>query len=495
MSRDAVTRRLVLKRSVATTVGLAQATLLAACGGTQTAVTTRTIVSSPSSSASITTAAPAVVAASATTALATSATATVATTATSSVAPKAIAPAGATHLQMLIEANPAGITLFQTKLLPEFSASHPGVTIDFGPGIDLTKLRTLFAGGTGPDLYTNGSAFVPAVAGGLAVDLGSRINQWGQLDDFFPASLVSSQWNGKQWGLPVMVAARTYMWRKDVLAQVGITAIPTTWDEVVDAARRTTTVTGQQIVRVGFNPPDPWLSFIQALLSTGKTLVRDGKVEFGGDEGMAVLQYMLDLNTAIRPAGATPPGGAEAAQYASGIVVNRWGNTAAIHDVSQYPSNDLAGIVVADPTVPSANGKYRMPVGDTITPTCLNFSDWVALGTQSKALDVAWAVLQYLVSPQPLLAYDETLYYQPPRKSVANQGFMQEPHLQQMVQVFAKYGQAQIRVPDQAFFIKTFTDMGTSVLSGKTDAKTALAEAARLIQGNVTQQGYTGTTL
>jgi multiple sugar transport system substrate-binding protein len=386
--------------------------------------------------------------------------------------------------------------LLQSRQFPAFTERHPGVTVDFNPGnLALDKLRTLAAGGSTPEIFMNGAAFAPAIADGkFAIALDDRIKQWGKLGDFFSNSLTASSWAGKQWGLPMMVANRTHMWRKNVLTEAGVAKTPATWDEVVDAARRSTKTDGATITREGNIKPDTWTYFVTSLLTVGKTLFRDGKAELSGAEGIAALEYALDIFRGIRPPGAAVPSGADGAKFATGALAHTWSNMNAVRDVTKSAPQDVDQIVIADPPAPGA-GKYRMPAADKIKPVSPNYSDWASVGATTKFQDQAWELVKFLVEPEQLLPYCESRYFQPPRKSIANQGFMKQPALQRMVEVFDKYGQAQIRVPDQAIFQKTLQEMGENVFSGKMSPKQATEEAARTLQNEVDKTGVKWTTL
>jgi multiple sugar transport system substrate-binding protein len=386
--------------------------------------------------------------------------------------------------------------LITGKLFPAFQSMHSGMTLEYNPGnLALEKLRTLAAAGETPEIYMNGAAFAPAIAdGGFAVALDARLKTWGKLPDFFPTSLHASSWNGKQWGLPMMIANRTHLWRKNVLSEAGISKVPATWEEAVDAARRSTRVADGVAQREGGIKPDGWAYFNSSILSAGKTLFRDGKAEFAGAEGIASLEYLADLFAGIRPPGTTPATGNDASKFGTGVLAHTWGNMNAVRDVTRTSPQDLEHIVVADPPVPGT-GKYRLPSGARVRPITLNFSDWISIGSMSKAQDQAWALMQFLVEPENLLAYGETRYFQPPRKSAANQGFMKQPLLQRMVEVFDKHGHAQIRVPDQAIFQQTTQLMAEDVYAGKLSAKQSVEEAARKLQAEVDKAGFKGTTL
>ncbi|MBI3971987.1 MAG: extracellular solute-binding protein [Chloroflexi bacterium] len=400
------------------------------------------------------------------------------------------------RLSVHVGGSQDSLNLLQERLFPAFTALHPGVTIDFlTGGMPLDKLRTLAAGGETPEIYMNGAAFAPAIAEGkLAIPLDDRIKAWGKLGDFFATSLHASSWAGKQWGLPMMVANRTRLWRKNVLQEAGISKTPATWDEVVDATRRSTKVDGGTIVREGNVKPDGWTYFVASMLSVGKTLFRDGKAEFAGAEGVTAMEYMLDVYRGTRPPGAAPPAGSDGNRFATGVLAHTWANMTSVREVEKAAPQDLDQLVIGDPAVPGA-GKYRMPASAKIRPISPNFSDWICIGALSKYQDHAWELMKFLLEPDNLLAYCETRFFQPPRKSIANQGFMRKPHLQRMVEVFDKYGHAQIRVPDQAIFIKVMQEMGNNVYDGKMSPKQAVEDAARQLQVETDRLGYKGTTL
>jgi multiple sugar transport system substrate-binding protein len=384
--------------------------------------------------------------------------------------------------------------LLQEQQFPAFSERHAGVTVELTPGLlDLTKLRTLAAGGDTPDLYMAGASYAPVIAEGkYAVALDERLKAWGQLGDFFPASLTASEWGGKRWGLPMIVSNRVHIWRRQVLAEAGFAKTPTTWEEVVDASRRSTKTDGGAIVREGNTVPDSWAYFVACLLSVGKTLFRDNRPEFTGPEGIAAMEYLLDIYSGIRPPGATPPAASNA--FANGTQAHTWGNMGNVLAVAQVSQTDLGQLMIGDPPVPGG-ARYKMPAGTKVRPVSPNFSDWIAVGSLSKAQDQAWALAKFLLEPEPLLAYSASRYSQPPRKSVANQGFMREPLLQRNVEVFDKYGQTQIRVPDTPRFQEVMRNAGEELYAGKASARQAVDQAARLLQAEVDKTGVKWTTL
>src|SRR5687768_14028836 len=164
--------------------------------------------------------------------------------------------------------------VLRERLLPLFENRHPGISVTLTPGIaDLTALKRQAAGNRAPDVVLFGASQAPAVADGkLTVALDSRLGAWGYQGDLVPASVVSSQWAGKQWGLPLSMDVRLHFWRKSLLVDAGLDRAPATWEEVVETVRRSVLVERGAIAREGYPRPDGWSGFVAALLACGRGL-------------------------------------------------------------------------------------------------------------------------------------------------------------------------------------------------------------------------------
>lgn len=53
-----------------------------------------------------------------------------------------------------------------------------------------------------------------------------------------PASLTYTEFEGKRWGLPLVMTTPVFVYRKDLFEAAGITKVPTNWDEYRDAAEK-----------------------------------------------------------------------------------------------------------------------------------------------------------------------------------------------------------------------------------------------------------------
>ena len=251
-----LSRRAALIHAGTLTTGAAVVFLAAACGGTTApaAGTTSAAASTASSVASESTAASV-----ATTAVAAactkSATAASAVTASATSAAAANAPSGAaTTIDFLGRPGPTGHTGWYIDVSPKFEALHPGWKMNFiapsGSVSVAEKFTVLEAGGSPPDAVWFGvisdGGRGPMVQGLYRVmdDLIAR----DKFDKaaYFPASMAMFQWNGKQYGIPVLAhyGCNILYINQDLVqkAQVQIPVDTADWDTtaLITAAQQLT---------------------------------------------------------------------------------------------------------------------------------------------------------------------------------------------------------------------------------------------------------------
>jgi raffinose/stachyose/melibiose transport system substrate-binding protein len=126
-----------------------------------------------------------------------------------------------------------GKTDFQ-NIADAYTAAHPNVTINITVLENeafKTKLATQMQSGDVPDLFQSwGGGIMAAQAdAGMLKDITADIADWK--DTINPGALSIYAYNGKQYGVPWDMGMIGFWYNKDLFAQAGITAPPTTWDE------------------------------------------------------------------------------------------------------------------------------------------------------------------------------------------------------------------------------------------------------------------------
>jgi N,N'-diacetylchitobiose transport system substrate-binding protein len=98
------------------------------------------------------------------------------------------------------------------------------------------RFATAIAGDTLPDVAELGTTWTPEYAdAGVLVDVTERVESTGLVEDFVPALLEAGTVDDALYGMPWYSGVRSIVYRTDVFEAAGITDVPTTWDELVEA--------------------------------------------------------------------------------------------------------------------------------------------------------------------------------------------------------------------------------------------------------------------
>ncbi|TGD61625.1 sugar ABC transporter substrate-binding protein [Tabrizicola sp. WMC-M-20] len=138
-----------------------------------------------------------------------------------------------TTVRMWFNGTPEAHGTVLDKLIPEFEAANPGIKVEY----EITawssyqqQIATAAAGGTLPDIIFGFSNLVAGFAErGLLADHGQYFNP----DDFVPATVELTSWNGTWSMLPTWFSANGLSWRTDLIEAGGNDASnpPANWDE------------------------------------------------------------------------------------------------------------------------------------------------------------------------------------------------------------------------------------------------------------------------
>ena len=150
-----------------------------------------------------------------------------------------------TSLDLLVPSYSDGTQALWEDVIDGFEDANPGITVNLEVqswdnlnDVVTTKVQ----GGKAPDIM-NGGPF----AGFAADDLlypAEDVTSPETLADFQPTFAANASVEGVQYGLPLIASARTLFVNNDLLEQAGVTAPPTTWDELLDAATKVSELGG-----------------------------------------------------------------------------------------------------------------------------------------------------------------------------------------------------------------------------------------------------------
>ena len=319
----------------------------------------------------------------------------------------------------------------EERSLPVFKARAPHLTVErtfVGAGTYdnlLEKVTTSFASGTAPDVFNIGSSGIATYAHPgyvLQLDADGRLRK--EAEDFFAPPNAIGKYRGKLYGMTWYIDSRMPLYRKDLLAEVGLPAdrkgLPKTWDQFREVAKRLSKWDGAQIARVGFDVPktgDAKL-FMQLIAQQGKGIYNAemSRVQFDGPEGQRALQLLVDLvhrdrvDSFQRPA---LPQGVE--PLATPYVAGRYGNSELIAAVRRA-GVDPEQLLVSDFTPEfSAKTTAASYLGGT----------WQMASKSTRDVDAAVEWLAFTVGPENALAIAEATTTVPTRKSLDRAPYLQ----------------------------------------------------------------------
>lgn len=128
-------------------------------------------------------------------------------------------------------ADPAYAPYFQA-VADGFEKANPGLKLDFqqvGDQPYKDKIRVLTTAKKLPDVYFSwaGDFAGKFVRAGLAADLTKELNStWGK--SLAPAAIKAFQYNGKNYGVPINLDAKVFVYNKKLFAQAGV-KVPSTF--------------------------------------------------------------------------------------------------------------------------------------------------------------------------------------------------------------------------------------------------------------------------
>jgi multiple sugar transport system substrate-binding protein len=367
--------------------------------------------------------------------------------------------------------------LFNDQLVPAFEAANPDTAVNvqyLDWRVFTEKLIAAHAGGVLPDVFQAGAEYVaPLATKGMALEVDKYVADWGQKDDFYESAWNTVSYQGKTYGVPILSAPQTLMYRKDMLHGSGIDKAPGTWDELEQVAMTATKRDGDKFVVSGFNARPIWQQYMWFLFQNkGDVFTSDGQVVVNSPEAVESLDYFSRLfnqdKVASKSSIAAPT--ANVGAMAANLVAMQLGNQLTVRDFRQNNPSQATNLVVAEPI----SNKQQVTT---------NWTDWLAISKQSKHADASWKFIQFVADKDNLLKYNETMYFIPPRKSLRTAGYMADPQLQQFVTIMEKYGRSINTNPAALEVYQTIMQNAVDdAVYQKKSSKQALDDAARNIQ-------------
>lgn len=233
----------------------------------------------------------------------------------------------------------------------------------------------------------------------VLVDVTDRITQ-EMKDGVLPGAWTTVEYDGKRYGMPWILDTKYLFYNKDLLAQAGITAPPTTWEELSEQAQavREKGLLDHPIVWSWAQAEAVICDYTTLVSANGGDFIADGKPAFQTGGGLEALQYMVDSYNS----GLTNPNSKE---YLEEDVRRVFQNGEAAFALNWTYMYNLAN----DPNESKVAGNVGVApapgVAGQSVVSAVNGSMGLGITTTSEHPDEAWTYITFMTSQPTQNAY------------------------------------------------------------------------------------------
>jgi multiple sugar transport system substrate-binding protein len=313
-------------------------------------------------------------------------------------------------LTFLSDTTNEAIIKVRNNWATQFSEKNPGVTVEHQPIPQeyATKIQTLYAAGTPPDIYRylqENTPIVTVVEKDLHLQLDDLIaRDKYDLSDFRPDSIELYRWDSKLYALPRDYGNQNLFYNINLFEAAGITPPTADWEDksftfaaFLDMVKALTKKSGDRTEQWGFLVNRGWRPWASWVYNNGGSVVRKNEqglateITLTDANAVEALQFLQDLmykeGVAPRPDIESEMGGFEL--FASGKVGLMLTNPT---DVSRFRTIESFKWDVG--TLPIGKAERRGTGGGG--------TGW-AIARGTKHPDEAWEFLKFISSAEAQL--------------------------------------------------------------------------------------------
>ncbi|GLY25161.1 sugar ABC transporter substrate-binding protein [Micromonospora sp. NBRC 101691] len=343
------------------------------------------------------------------------------------------------------------------------------VTVEVVPWSDLlNRLLTAATSGQGPDVVNIGNTWSASLqATGALVEFDdATLDRIGGRDRFVPAALAAAGAPGKPpAAVPLYSLAYALYYNKKAFADAGITAPPTTWEQVADVGRRLTGGGRWGLAVEGANPSEnAHHAFTFSQQYGGEWFDSAGKPTFDTPQNVAAVKRYVDLMAAdriVNPSNAEYAQNQSVSDFANGRAAMLLWQAAGANLTSQNMAADAYGVAPVPflATPPPGGRKVNSMVAG------IN----MAVFKHTRNRDAALEFVKYMTSDATQVTLNRTYGSLPPVTSVATDPAFAAGEQTVLRETLATTAAPLPQVPDESTFE---TLVGTAI-------KELFADAAR----------------
>jgi len=294
------------------------------------------------------------------------------------------------------------------QVLDTFTQEFPDITVSYEPiaANYLIKLQTDIAAGNAADVFYVQSEFAQDfMSRGVLLSLDAYMDSDGVAASDFYAPLINAfTWQGQTYGLPKDWSPLGMVYDPTALEAAGISAPPTTWDELRSAGQALLDTNGSPGIVLDAN----FDRFVMFLYQAGGAVTNEAVTEVTLDDPAAKEAldffyglYQDGLSASSADIGAQWPGDAFAQGLASIVFEGNW----------MFP-------FLTTNAPDKEYGVAEVPAGVAKGTPAFTVAYSIFNGTPNP--DAAWTLVRYLTGPDGMLTWTSLGLAMPSRPDIAD---------------------------------------------------------------------------
>jgi multiple sugar transport system substrate-binding protein len=361
------------------------------------------------------------------------------------------------------------------KMMSDFTAQNPNIKVKLLSAPYASTKQQLVSGAasrTLPDVVGLDGAWVSDFEKQGAITDLTKLMSDAKYDAGQLASQV--QIDGKTYMIPVVNFVYPLFVNKDLLSKAGVSAVPSTRTQFLDAARKISAVGGN--VKGWALPLDTAVpngiqnDVMSWLWASGGSMLQDGKPNLTSPPVKSTVEYVKSLNDAgvIAPGSLTMKEQDKVEKFTTGQVGMIIDSLAHVNLIKKN-SPDLKFTVAAVPAEDSFTGKRGIP-----------YASWgIGVAESSKHKAEAFKLVQYLMSEQTNAQLSTLANGFPGNKTAKPDFSKSDPLFKTAFDIYTKGYPANefVGLPKSEDLMRTFDENLQLVLTGKQSVDEALTKS------------------
>ena len=302
--------------------------------------------------------------------------------------------------------EPVTITIYQDKYeidealkaaTEAYSANHPNVTFvveSSSSGDFYTQLKTMFASGQGPDIFSTKGSDDMAIMAEYMEDLSGEA--WAEY--LSEAAKEAGTIDGKVLGMPISLESYGYVYNKDLFEQAGIESVPMTITELKEACEKLEAAgiqpmssnyadwyqSGMFKFSAVISRQDDPMAFIAAL--------NDGSASLVGNEEIAKLADWISIDAGNTASPLNTDFNTEVAEFGTGkcaIMLGGSWSQSSLDDIDPDLNLGLFGLPMSDDPsetkiYTSCSPFWSVNNASPAKETAMDFLNWLATDEEGQ---------------------------------------------------------------------------------------------------------------